>query len=38
MNELKNLPNRLAWSYDGPYREEGDIIPVKKIKQHFGVE
>jgi len=26
------------WSYDGPYREEGDIIPVKKIKQHFGVE
>jgi len=26
------------WSYDGPYREEGDIIPVKKIKEHFGVE
>jgi hypothetical protein len=26
------------WSYDGPYREEGDIIPVKKIKEHFRVE
>jgi hypothetical protein len=26
------------WSYDGPYREEGDIIPVKKIKEHFGVD
>jgi len=26
------------WSYDGPYREEGDIIPVKKIKEHFGIK